>query len=122
MTDTDTQVLDPLERLSPPAIQSHPFFNSIDFANIWTCDPPSIETGIMEPREEVVRNFVLDIDDEEGTEDGVGGSEEAGGPRDVGAGGEAVGEAGKGGGGVVDDTPQEEPRTKWSVPFSSRLP
>lgn len=62
--------MDPNERLGGnevgiSAIQSHPFFSSIDFSTIWTIEPPPIETGITQPTKEVKGELVLDISDGE---------------------------------------------------------
>jgi serine/threonine protein kinase len=46
-------VLDPFERLGArrgvEEIKEHAFFQSIDWATIWTCDVPAIKTGITAP-------------------------------------------------------------------------
>lgn len=58
------QVLDPLERLGGgelgiTAIKSHPFFSTTDFRTIWTIPPPTIETGITEPKKEEYGEFIM---------------------------------------------------------------
>lgn len=68
--------MDPEQRLGVDAIKSHPFFTedpTIDFAAIWTIDPPQIQTGLTEPRIEQKGEFVLigefDGEHEEGEDD-----------------------------------------------------
>lgn len=86
-----SQVLDPETRLGGgptgiAAIKSHPFFSSISFADIWTCDPPPLETGITPPKIDQIGEFVMPPgfdddgmdDDEEVVEEGFGSEDNFG--------------------------------------------
>ncbi|KAK4049942.1 serine/threonine protein kinase [Microbotryomycetes sp. JL201] len=60
-------VVDPKERLGggPEGVEdikSHPFFSNdpaIDWARIWTVEPPEMETGLSEPKAPVKGEFIL---------------------------------------------------------------
>ncbi|PWY99127.1 Pkinase-domain-containing protein [Testicularia cyperi] len=42
-------VLEPSERLTATEIKAHPFFDSIDFSQLWHMDVPKMQTGLVPP-------------------------------------------------------------------------
>lgn len=110
-------VLDPLTRLGGglgkedgiEAIKSHPFFNEIDFDNIWKIEVPELSSGITLPKEEQVGEFVMPVGferfvDESDDEEALDSEEEGEEERNLREGVSNL---------KVVDTKVAEPVTKW---------